>query len=55
MLRQQAERSDSRPNLSLADYVAPEGDHVGAFAVAIHGADEAAARFEAEHDDYPRS
>ena len=52
MLRQQAERSDSRPNLSLADYVAPEGDHVGAFAVAIHGADEAAARFEAEHDDY---
>ena len=52
MLRQQAERSDSRPNLSLADYVAPEGDHVGAFAVGIHGADEAAARFEAEHDDY---
>ena len=52
MLRQQAERSDSRANLSLADYVAPEGDHVGAFAVAIHGADEAAARFEAEHDDY---
>ena len=52
MLRQQAERGDSRPNLSLADYVAPEGDHLGAFAVAIHGADEAAARFEAEHDDY---
>ena len=28
------------------------GDHVGAFAVAIHGADELAARYEAEHDDY---
>jgi 5-methyltetrahydrofolate--homocysteine methyltransferase len=52
MLRQQAVRDDSRPNRSLVDYVAPEGDHVGAFAVAIHGADEAAAQFEAEHDDY---
>jgi 5-methyltetrahydrofolate--homocysteine methyltransferase len=27
-------------------------DHLGAFAVSIHGADEVAARFEAEHDDY---
>jgi 5-methyltetrahydrofolate--homocysteine methyltransferase len=51
-LRQQTAYGDSRPNRSLADYVAPEGDHVGAFAVAIHGADELAARFEAEHDDY---
>jgi 5-methyltetrahydrofolate--homocysteine methyltransferase len=51
-LRQQAAHDDSRPNRSLADYVAPAGDHLGAFAVAIHGADEAAARFEAEHDDY---
>ena len=52
MLRQQAAWGDSRPNRCLADYVAPAGDHVGAFAVAIHGADELAARFEAEHDDY---
>ncbi|HVM69660.1 MAG TPA: vitamin B12 dependent-methionine synthase activation domain-containing protein, partial [Gaiellaceae bacterium] len=52
MLRQQADWGDSRPNRCLADYVAPEGDHVGAFAVAIHGADELAARFEAEQDDY---
>ena len=51
-LRQQAAHDDSRPNRSLADYVAPAGDHIGAFAVSIHGADEAAARFEAEHDDY---
>src|SRR5205085_10697939 len=36
----------------LADYVAPEGDHMGAFAVAIHGGDEHAARYEAAHDDY---
>ena len=27
-------------------------DHLGAFAVSIHGADELAARYEAEHDDY---
>ncbi|MDQ2983141.1 MAG: methionine synthase [Actinomycetota bacterium] len=51
-LRQQSEYGDSRPNRSLADYVAPEGDHIGAFAVTIHGTDELAARYEAEHDDY---
>ncbi len=51
-LRQQARREDSRPNLCLADYVAPEGDHVGAFAVGIHGADELAVGYEAAHDDY---
>ena len=51
-LRQQGEHTDGRPNRSLADYVAPAGDHLGAFAVSIHGADELAARFEAEHDDY---
>jgi 5-methyltetrahydrofolate--homocysteine methyltransferase len=52
MLRQQAEWGDSRPNRCLADYVASEGDHVGAFAVAIHGADALSARYESEHDDY---
>src|SRR5207244_12714907 len=51
-LRQQSAYGDSRPNRSLADYVSPGGDHLGAFAVAIHGADELAHRFEAEHDDY---
>jgi 5-methyltetrahydrofolate--homocysteine methyltransferase len=52
-LRQQAAHGDSRPNRCLADWVAPEGDHVGAFAVTAGlGADELAARFEAEHDDY---
>ncbi|HEY7196854.1 MAG TPA: methionine synthase [Gaiellaceae bacterium] len=52
-LRQQAAHGDVRPNRCLADWVAPEGDHMGAFAVTAGlGADELAARFEAEHDDY---
>ncbi len=53
MLRQQTAYGDSRPNRCLADVVAPHGDHVGAFAVTAGlGADELAARFEREHDDY---
>jgi 5-methyltetrahydrofolate--homocysteine methyltransferase len=52
LLRQQADHADGRPNLCLADYVAPESDHVGAFAVGIHGADELSGRYEAELDDY---
>ncbi|HEY4026010.1 MAG TPA: methionine synthase, partial [Candidatus Dormibacteraeota bacterium] len=52
-LRQQVDHGDDRPNLALADFVAPEGDHVGAFAVTAGvGADDLAARFEAENDDY---
>ena len=51
-LRQQSAYGDSRPNRCLADYVASEGDFIGAFAVAIHGADELAARYEADNDDY---
>jgi 5-methyltetrahydrofolate--homocysteine methyltransferase len=52
MLRQQSAYGDSRPNRSLADYVAPEADHVGGFAVSIHGADELATTYESELDDY---
>ena len=52
MLRQQTAKPDGRPNRCLADYVAPEGDYLGGFAVAIHGAADLAARFEAERDDY---
>ena len=56
MLRQQADHADSRPNRSLADYVAPVetglADHVGAFAVAIHGSEALADVFAAELDDY---
>ena len=51
-LRQQSAYGDSRPNRCLADYVAGADDHIGAFAVAIHGADEHAAAYEAEHDSY---
>jgi len=52
-LRQQSDYGDSRPNRSLADYIAPEGDHLGAFAVTAGiGAEELAAGFAAEHDDY---
>ncbi len=52
MLRQQTVKPEGRPNRCLADYLAPSGDHIGGFAVAVHGADELAAEFEAEHDDY---
>ena len=51
-LRQQADHGDSRPNRCLADYVAPEGDAIGAFAVSIHGAEELAEGYAAELDDY---
>ncbi|MEQ4303269.1 methionine synthase [Plantactinospora sp. B6F1] len=52
MLRQQTAKPAGRPNRCLADYVAPAGDHLGGFAVAIHGAEELAAGFQARHDDY---
>ncbi|MFF4417718.1 methionine synthase [Streptosporangium sp. NPDC001559] len=52
MLRQQTLKPEGRPNRSLADYVAPSGDHIGGFAVAVHGAEELAARYEENHDDY---
>jgi 5-methyltetrahydrofolate--homocysteine methyltransferase len=56
-LRQQMEKPPGRPNLCLADFVAPRGsgipDHLGAFAVTTgFGTAELAASFEAEHDDY---
>jgi len=52
MLRQQTVKPDGRPNRSLADYIAPEGDHLGGFAVTILGAEALAAEFEADNDDY---
>ena len=56
-LRQQTDKPGGKPNLSLADYVAPEAsgieDYVGGFCVTTgHGVDELAAQFEANHDDY---
>jgi 5-methyltetrahydrofolate--homocysteine methyltransferase len=57
MLRQQEAQPDARPNLSLADYVAPRGsgipDYIGMFAVTTGlGADALVRRYEADHDDY---
>jgi 5-methyltetrahydrofolate--homocysteine methyltransferase len=52
MLRQQTSKPAGRPNRSLADYVAPAGDHLGGFAVTIQGADSLAAQYEADLDDY---
>ncbi|HEX2183159.1 MAG TPA: methionine synthase, partial [Rubrobacteraceae bacterium] len=56
-LRQQKAKSPGRPYRSLADFVAPREtgleDYVGLFAVTAGlGAEEAARRFEEEHDDY---
>ncbi len=54
-LRQQMARTDDRPNLSVADFVGPDGvtDHLGAFAVtAGHGLDDIVREHEAAHDDY---
>jgi 5-methyltetrahydrofolate--homocysteine methyltransferase len=56
-LRQQMLKPPGRPNLALADFVAPREsgvqDYVGLFAVtAGHGIDALVAQFEADHDDY---
>ena len=56
-LRQQMAKPPGRPNLALADYVAPRDsgvlDHVGAFAVTTGiGLDALVTEFEAQHDDY---
>ncbi|HUZ86794.1 MAG TPA: methionine synthase [Candidatus Baltobacterales bacterium] len=53
MLRQQVDHGDDKPYLSLADFIAHRGDHIGAFAVTAGlGVDELAAKFQSEHDDY---
>jgi 5-methyltetrahydrofolate--homocysteine methyltransferase len=52
-LRQQQERPDGKPQQALADYVAPQGDYAGAFAVTAGlGIETKLAEFEAQHDDY---
>ena len=56
-LRQQKPMPDGKPQLCLADFIAPESesvrDYIGAFAVtAGHGIDVHVKRFEEAHDDY---
>jgi len=53
LLRQQEAIADGKPNLSLADFIAPHRDYLGAFAVTAGlGADALAKQFEREQDDY---
>jgi 5-methyltetrahydrofolate--homocysteine methyltransferase len=56
-LRQQKENQRGKPQLALADFIAPQEsghiDYIGAFAVtAGHGTQQLAERFEKEHDQY---
>lgn len=55
-LRQQIKKAPDQPNLSLADFIAPEEsgvqDYIGAFAVTIEGIERHIKRFESEYDDY---
>ena len=55
-LRQQNHKPAGRPNLCLADFVAPAQagvpDYVGAFAVCAGGFEQRVAALEAGHDDY---
>lgn len=51
-LRQQIRKSRDRANYCLADFIDPDGDWIGGFAVGIHGIEPHLERFRAGHDDY---
>lgn len=54
-IRQQSDKVTGKPNLSLADFVAPKGvaeDYLGGFTVSIFGAEEMANEYKAKGDDY---
>ncbi len=51
-LRQQVKKSRDRANMCLADFIDPDGDWIGGFAVGIHGIEPHSARFQADKDDY---
>ncbi len=56
-LRQQSKKAEGKPNLALADFIAPKilgiQDYMGCFCVSTgFGTQELAAQFEANHDDY---
>jgi 5-methyltetrahydrofolate--homocysteine methyltransferase len=58
-VRQQMAREQSKPNLALADYVAPKDtglkDYIGGFAVTAGiGEEDVARRFERANDDYSK-
>lgn len=55
-LRQQIKKASGQPNVSLADFIAPQShpaqDHIGAFSVTIEGIEPHIKRFEENLDDY---
>ncbi|WP_445738498.1 methionine synthase [Mariniflexile sp.] len=55
-LRQQLSKREGIPNIALADFIAPKDtgktDYMGAFCVAIFGAQELADSYRAKEDDY---
>ena len=55
-VRQQIKKAADQPNISLADFIAPEStgkkDYLGAFAVTIHGIEPHIKKFEDNFDDY---
>jgi 5-methyltetrahydrofolate--homocysteine methyltransferase len=56
-LRQQSKKAEGRPNIALADFIAPEHsgkqDYIGCFCVSTgFGTQELASKFEKDHDDY---
>ena len=56
-LRQQSKKAQGKPNIALADFIAPKAtgikDYMGSFCVSTgFGTQELAAQFEADHDDY---
>jgi 5-methyltetrahydrofolate--homocysteine methyltransferase len=51
-LRQQTIKAAGQPNLSLADFICPTNDYMGAFSVTIKGIEAPIKNFEAAQDDY---
>ena len=55
-LRQQLKKREGIPNIALADFIAPKEtnktDYMGAFCVAIYGAQELADSYKLKEDDY---
>ena len=53
ILRQQVKKREGRANMSLADFINPDGeDWIGGFAVGIHGLEPHLERFKQTVDDY---
>ncbi|MTI38700.1 methionine synthase [Fulvivirga lutimaris] len=52
-LRQQGKKGANLPNISLADFVAPNDDYMGGFAVTAGiGLEKLVEKYESDHDDY---